>query len=71
MNATAAPPGGSGLDDGQLLTTREIAAGWRVDQRTVTRWIALGRLPATRVGKQYRVTAADLRAFIDSSRLAS
>lgn len=38
-----------------LLTVPEVAAQLRVDPATVRRWIAIGRLPATKPGRDYRV----------------
>lgn len=39
-----------------LLTVPEVAAQLRVDPATVRRWITIGRLPATKPGRDYRVT---------------
>lgn len=43
-----------------FLTTRQVARRLGVHPETVRRWIAAGRLPATRIGKDYRVALADL-----------
>lgn len=39
-----------------LLTVPEVAAQLRVDPATIRRWITTGRLPATKPGRDYRVT---------------
>lgn len=39
-----------------LLTVPEVAAQLRVDPATVRRWITIGRLPATKPGRDYRVS---------------
>lgn len=53
---------------GRLLKTAEAAARLGVDTGTVTRYIREGMLPAApTVGGHYRITEADLDAFIASS----
>lgn len=48
-------------DPGWLLKPGEVAAIMRVDPKTVTRWVAAGKLPAIRTpGKHRRVRAGDL-----------
>ncbi|KAB8320449.1 helix-turn-helix domain-containing protein [Tolypothrix campylonemoides VB511288] len=54
-------------ENGQLLTTSEIAEILRVHQRTVQRWISSNRLKATKVGpKIWRVRKQDLDEFLAS-----
>lgn len=55
--------------DPQFLTVAEVAAQLRVDPTTVRRWIAAGELPASRLGKNFRIAAADVDAFLDRSRV--
>jgi acetyl-CoA/propionyl-CoA carboxylase biotin carboxyl carrier protein len=50
-------------DDG--LTPREVAAELGVTVRTVQRWIADGRLQATRVGSRVRVSRSSLASVTD------
>jgi len=45
------------------LTPRQVAEALGVTPRTVQRWIAAGRLPATRVGGRRRVSRSSLSAF--------
>lgn len=48
----------------QLLTAAEVAEDLRVSTMTVYRLIRRGELPAVRVGRNYRVRAADLEAYL-------
>ena len=48
-----------------LLTAAEVAEQLRVSTMTVYRLIRRGELPAVRVGRNYRVRARDLAAFLD------
>lgn len=50
--------------DASYLRVREIATLLRIDVKTVRRWIAADRLPATRVGRDWRVHRADLKAYL-------
>jgi len=49
----------------QLLTAAEVADHLRVSTMTVYRLVRRGELPAVRVGRNYRVRAADLAAYLD------
>lgn len=60
--ADAGPLGGD-----RLLTVAEVADHMRVSNMTVYRLIKGGTLPAIRVGKNYRIRANDLLAYLDSS----
>ncbi|MBN3829176.1 helix-turn-helix domain-containing protein [Burkholderia sp. Ac-20384] len=46
-----------------LHTVEESAARLRLHPKTVLRFIREGKLPATRVGRAYRILDADLAAF--------
>ena len=43
-----------------LLTVREAAALLRVTKPTIRRWIAEGRLPASRIGRGFRLDRSRL-----------
>lgn len=45
------------------LSVREVAATFRVSTKTVRRWIASGALPATRLGRDWRLARSDLHAL--------
>lgn len=55
-----------------LYTTQEFAKRFRVDPKTVTRWIAQGRIPATSVirtpGGHIRIKASEVEKWWASSQ---
>jgi excisionase family DNA binding protein len=44
----------------EFMTPKDAALLLHVSPRTVTRWIAAGRLPVLRVGRIVRIARADL-----------
>ncbi len=50
------------------LTPRQVADELGVTVRTVQRWIADGRLPATRIGSRVRVSRSSLSAVAEGAR---
>ena len=50
--------------DASLLTAAEVADRLRVSTMTVYRLIRRGELPAVRIGRNYRVQAGDLEAYL-------
>ena len=54
--------------DGRLLTPGEVAALFRVDPKTVTRWVAAGKLSAIRTpGGHRRFREAEVRALLEGA----
>ena len=51
-----------------LLTIAEVAAYLKLSRRTAWRWCKSGRLPALKIGHQWRVTRTDLEDFIRRQR---
>jgi excisionase family DNA binding protein len=52
--------------DVDLMKPAEVAAAFRVDPKTVTRWALAGRLPSTRTpGGHVRFRRADIMALLD------
>ena len=58
--AHAATPQVSADNPADLLTRAEVARYLRVSDRTVSRLIRTGKLPATRIGRAVRIRHADL-----------
>ena len=46
------------------LSVKEVAHFLRVDPKTVRRWIRKGHLPATRIGRDWRIARNDLKALL-------
>ena len=58
--AHAATPQVSAENSADLLTRAEVARYLRVSDRTVSRLIRTGKLPAARIGRAVRIRHADL-----------
>jgi len=59
---------GSGPDTEELLTPSEVAAMFRVDPKTVTRWAKAGKLTSIRtLGGHRRYVASEVRALLAQS----
>jgi excisionase family DNA binding protein len=56
------------LDRLRLYTVDDVAEQLGVSSKTVRRWVAAGDLPVHRLGRQLRMSEADLIAFIARSR---
>ena len=53
----------------EVYTVQEVAQNLKVSERTVRNWIESGELPAFPIGKRgYRISKADLQAFIDERK---
>lgn len=52
-----------------LLTAAEVADQLRVSTMTIYRLIRRGELPAVRVGRNYRVRAEDIEAYLSGQRV--
>lgn len=51
-----------------VLTVDEIAAYLRVSRATICRWCGIGKLPAFKIGKSWRVQRSDLEEYIRYQR---
>jgi excisionase family DNA binding protein len=54
--------------DETFLTTEEVLEYLQVNLRTVYRLIKAGKIPAVRVGRQWRFRKTDIDAWLDSQR---
>src|SRR6202049_2197634 len=55
--------------DETFLTTEEVLEYLQVNLRTVYRLIKAGKIPAVRVGRQWRFRKRDIDAWLDSPRI--
>lgn len=55
----------------ELLTVEEVANYLRVGPNTVYRWCRDNRLPAIKLGKEWRITPRDLETFVNARRTGS
>ncbi len=55
-------------DDTEMYTVEEVAKQIKVHIKTVRHWIASGELPAMDIGRGYRISKADLLAFIEKRK---
>jgi excisionase family DNA binding protein len=55
-------------NDEVFLTTEEVLEYLQVNLRTVYRLIKAGKIPAVRVGRQWRFRKRDIDAWLDSQR---
>ncbi len=53
----------------ELLTVREVATYLRVGRVTVWRWCQEGTLPASRLGRSWRIHRHDLTCFLEKRHL--
>ncbi len=57
--------------DDAFLTTEEVLGYLQVNLRTVYRLIKAGKIPAVRVGRQWRFRKGDIDAWLESQRTRS
>ena len=57
------------MNDDTFLTTDEVLEYLQVNLRTVYRLIKAGKLPAVRVGRQWRFRRSDIDAWLESGRV--
>ena len=65
-------PNGNGDMDERLLTPAEVAALFRVDPKTVTRWAKAGKLSSIRtLGGHRRYRADEVKKFLEGAGLSA
>lgn len=50
------------------LSIREVSERLRVDYQVIRLLVSSGQLKATRVGKQWRITESDLKAYLNINK---
>jgi excisionase family DNA binding protein len=56
------------MQEGDLLTIEEAAEYLRLSKKTTWRWCRSGRLPAFKIGHQWRISKADMQEMINAKR---
>lgn len=59
------------MKDESFLTTEELLEYLQVNLRTVYRLIKAGRIPAVRVGRQWRFRKSDIDAWLDAQTVSA
>ena len=49
----------------KLLTPSQVSERLHIQERTVTRWLRTGYLRGFKLGKEWRVSSADLLSFVE------
>jgi len=58
------------VDDHEtLLTVRQVAEFLQLHRMTIYEYIHAGKIPASKIGKSFRVKEGDLLAFLEATRL--
>ena len=71
QDAPSAPSGRAPADPDELLTPSEVAAMFRVNPKTVTRWHRTGKVSAIRtLGGHRRFRASEIRRLLEESERA-
>ncbi len=50
------------------LTVADVARQLQISEDTVRRWLKSGKLPALKIGKEWRIDPDDLKTFLAQSR---
>ena len=60
---------GTTLDFEKIYTTDQAAEVLQINVQTLRKWIREGKLTASKLGNDYRLTGSDLAAFLDDTRI--
>ena len=56
------------MDDIKIYTLDEVAEMFKVTRQTIYNYITAGRLSASKIGREYRVTDADIKEFLEATK---
>jgi excisionase family DNA binding protein len=54
------------MTEPKLLTPSDVANRLQMNERTVTQWLRKGHLRGFKIGKEWRISEADLEAFLEA-----
>lgn len=58
------------MEEQRWLTVEEVAKDLRISEDLVRSWIRSRKLPAIRVGKEYRIERTDYEEFLRKQRIS-
>lgn len=53
----------------EFMTVKEVASYLKTSTKTIQRLVLSGKLPAIRLGKQFRIDRKDLEEFIEKQKI--
>lgn len=56
------------METREYLTLSDVATELKMDVETIRRYARSGKLPASKLGRGYRVKRTDLEAFLEASK---
>jgi excisionase family DNA binding protein len=56
------------MEDIKLLTPEEVAQALRLDDETIRIWLREGKLKGIKVGRVWRISEEELKAFLASTQ---
>jgi excisionase family DNA binding protein len=59
---------GTILNYTKVYTTAQAAEILQINIQTLRKWIREGKLPASKLGSDYRITGEDIKVFLDSTK---
>lgn len=59
---------GTTLNYTQIYTTEQAAEVLQINIQTLRKWIREGKLPASKLGSDYRITGQDVKNFLDATK---
>lgn len=61
---------GTTLNLMQIYTTAQAAEVLQINIQTLRKWVREGKLPASKLGSDYRITGEDIKSFLDATKTA-
>ena len=60
---------GTTLNYTEVYTTQQAAEILQINIQTLRKWIREGKLPASKLGSDYRITGEDIKSFLDATKV--
>ena len=57
--------------DNQYLTVKEVTELLKVSRLTIYRWVKSKKLPAIKIGKEFRFAKGEINSFLNSMRTSA